>query len=243
MNIKGFDENLKCRGYQFEVGKTYDTGKSELKLCTDTVFHYCKSLQKVHDYYICDDTNRFCEIEVLGKEITDGEKCGSNKIKIIREIVDEELNILKGYVNGNTGLFNSGNRNSGNMNSGYRNSGNRNSGYSNSGYRNSGDWNSGNWNLCNRETGFFNTITPKKINVFNKPCNIEVWKNAVKPSFIYFNLTELVNDKLVTYEYKEAFQKSYNNLSEEEKIKQTEQLKALPNFDADVFYEISGIRI
>ena len=44
-------------------------------------------------------------------------------------------------------------------------------------------------------------------------------------------------------DYKEAFQKSYNDLSDEEKVKQTALLKALPNFDVDVFFEISGIRV
>ncbi len=166
MKIKGFDEDLKCRGYQFEVGKTYDTGAkdNELDLCSDKVFHYCDSLRKVHGYYSVkpEENNRFCEIEVLGMEVTDGNKCGSNKIKIIREIVGEELNVLKGLTNGNTGLFNSGNYNSGNCNSGnrnsgYFNSGNCNSGNYNSGNRNSGNYNSGNYNSGNCNSGNYNS--------------------------------------------------------------------------------------
>ena len=199
MKIKGFDKDLKCREYQFEVGKTYEIklpdGYELTKedLCSDKVFHYCDSLRKVHGYYSVEpnDHNRFCEVEVLGNEITDGEKCGSNKIKIIREIIGEELNILKGLINGNTGLFNSGNRNSGNYNSGnfnsgygnsgYGNSGDYNSGYYNSGYynsgnynsgnfnsgcrnsgcRNSGDYNSGDYNSCDYSSGLFCTQDPK----------------------------------------------------------------------------------
>ena len=184
MRIKGFDKNLCCRGMQFEVGTEYKIEKNEpLKLCSDTVYHYCDSLQKVHDFYSCEEkeNNRFCEIEVLGVEITDGKKFGSNHIKIVREIVGEELNTLKGLVNGNTGLFNSGYRNSGyrnsgdrnsgdmnsgDMNSGYGNSGYRNSGYGNSGdrnsgYGNSGDGNSGIFNSCNYSSGVFCNIDPK----------------------------------------------------------------------------------
>ena len=165
MKIKGFDKDLKCREYQFEVGKTYEIklpdGYELTKedLCSDKVFHYCDSLRKVHGYYSVEpnDHNRFCEVEVLGNEITDGEKCGSNKIKIIREIIGEELNILKGLINGNTGLFNSGNRNSGNYNSGNFNSGYGNSGYGNSGYGNSGDYNSGYYNSGYYNSGNYNS--------------------------------------------------------------------------------------
>ena len=199
MKIKGFDKDLKCRGYQFEVGKTYeiklpdDYELTKEDLCSDKVFHYCDSLRKVHGYYSVEPTdhNRFCEVEVLGREVTDGDKCGSNKIKVIREIVGEELDILKGLINGNTGVFNSGScnsgyhnsgyynsgdhnsgdRNSGDHNSGYRNSGYHNSGYRNSGYHNngyynsgdhnSGDRNSGDFNSCDYSSGLFCTQDPK----------------------------------------------------------------------------------
>ena len=189
MKIKGFDENLKCRGYQFEIGKTYEIklpdGYELTKedLCSDKVFHYCNSLRKVHGYYSVEpeENNRFCEIEVLGREVTDGDKCGSNKIKIIREIAEKELDVLRGLINGNTGFFNSGDYNSGNYNSGYRNSGYgnsgdcnsgdcnsgsynsgyRNSGYGNSGNCNSGYCNSGYFNSCDYSSGLFCTQDPK----------------------------------------------------------------------------------
>ena len=191
MKIKGFDRNLCCRGVQFEVGKTYDTGAKddEIRLCSNTVYHYCDNIEQVHTHYSCNPAqqNRFCEIEVLGAEVADGKKCGSNKIRLVREIVGDELKTLIGQINGNTGLFNSGfwnsgyqnsgnwnsgnwnsgnwnsgnrnsgNQNSGNQNSGNRNSGNQNSGDWNSGFWNSGNWNSGNWNSGNRNSGDWNS--------------------------------------------------------------------------------------
>ena len=176
MRIKGFDKNLCCRGMQYEVGKEYTTDGKGLTiddLCSNKVLHYCDSIQKAHWYYSCKDNgNRYCEIEVLGEEVTDGHKYGSNHIKIVREITGEELNTLKGYINGNIGLFNSGYSNSGNWNngnwnsgddnighwnSGNNNSGKYNSGFFNSGYSNSGNRNRGHWNSGNRNSGDYNS--------------------------------------------------------------------------------------
>ena len=175
MFIKGFDKNLRCRGMQFEIGKTYDTGYTEnLELCSCKVFHFCKSLEKVHEFYPArvEENNRFCEIEVLGELVEDENKCGSNKIKILREITGEELAMLRGLKNGNTGLFNTGNRNTGDWNTGNRNTGdwntgnwntgdwntgNCNTGNCNTGNCNTGDWNTGDWNTGNCNTGDWNT--------------------------------------------------------------------------------------
>lgn len=203
MNIKGFDKNLCCRGFQFEIGKEYKIDSDELELCTDTVFHYCKSIRNVHDFYDV-DSSRFCEIEVLGEEVTDGKKYGSNHIRIVREIIGEELDVLVGRVNGNTGLFNSGSWNSGDYNSGnynsgrynsgswnsghcnsgIENSGNRNSGsYNsgdnnrgnwNSGDNNSGDWNSGDFNSCVNSNGVFCNEEDMNIRIFNKPSGMSL---------------------------------------------------------------------
>ncbi len=112
MYIKGFDKDLRCRGMQFEVGKEYSTGvaDADISLCTNTVFHFCDSLRKVHTHYsvIPKEDNRFCEIEVLGALVSDDTKCGSNRIRIVREILGDELNIMRGLTNENAGIFNSG---------------------------------------------------------------------------------------------------------------------------------------
>ena len=192
MFIKGFDKNLRCRGMQFEIGKTYDTGYTEnLELCSCKVFHFCKSLENVHEFYSAkvEENNRFCEIEVLGELVEDERKCGSNKIKILREITGEELAMLRGLKNGNTGLFNTGDMNTGDMNTGDRNTGDRNTGYWNTGDRNTGDWNTGDmntgywntgdrntgmFNVCDRSTGLFNT-EEKTVPIFNKDSGL-TWK-------------------------------------------------------------------
>ena len=82
---KGFDKNMQCRGYQYEVGKEYDMD-GEIKCC-DRGFHACKSPMEVWDYY--DMLNsRFAEVEQSGKIDEDGNstKVCSSHIKIKAEL-------------------------------------------------------------------------------------------------------------------------------------------------------------
>ena len=116
-------------------------------------------------------------------------------------------------------------------NTGSWNTGDCNTGYRNTGDSNTGDRNTGNWNTGDRNTGFFNTITPKNVLVFNKPCSCALWTNTVKPDFIFFEQTSL--------DQKEDWRKAYNNSDKNDKLK----LVNLPNFDVDVFCEISGILV
>jgi hypothetical protein len=158
----------------------------------------------------------------------------------------------------NSGDWNSGNWNSGDQNSGNQNSGNRNSGDRNSGNRNSGYWNSGNWNSGNWNSGDLNSTTPSTIRVFNKEIDTSVWSDATIPNFFYFDINRFVFEYemskeekkqnkgwkmaggyLKTMDYKEAWQESYRRASQEDR----ELVKKLPNFDADVFFEITGIRV
>ena len=235
MKIKGFDENLFCWGMQFEVGKTYYTGAkdNEIKLCSNTVFHYCNSIEQVHSYYSCDPAkhNRFCEIEVLGAEVTDGEKCGSNKIKLVREIVGDELKTLIGQINGNTGLFNSGNCNSGKWNSGYSNS---------------GDWNSGNWNSCNYSNGVFCNQEDKDIRIFNKPSGMsleEFWNSkyyeALQSEPLELTYWDNENKELKCRSYKDACAIWWSKLTEKNK----KIIQEIPNFDPEIFFDITGINV
>ncbi len=264
MKIKGMDKNMKCRGgFQFEVGEEYkiEHDGKPLKVCSDTVFHYCDSLQKVHDSYDCAKgiKNRYFEIEVLGEEVTDGAKCGSDHIRIAREILGEELEILKGHINGNTGLFNSGYDNSGNDNSGYWNSGdcnsgNCNSGDDNSGYWNSGDRNSGNdnsgfGNSCNGSNGVFCTEEDANIRIFNHPSGMSLsdfHRSEYYDALISapFRLTEWIENEqgetfLQTYTMEEAWARWWNELTEDNK----EIIMQMPNFDKGIFKEITGIEV
>ena len=164
IGYKATDKNGCCRGFKFEVGKTYTkaTPKEELRCCTDKVFHFCRELsaiEKESDYKLSE--SRIFEV-IAGDYVRSGDKYGTNSLTILREIEDEEKQEFLNSGNCNSGNFNSGNFNSGNRNSGNRNSGNRNSGDWNSGRRNSGNWNSrdfnsGNWNSGNCNSGSRNS--------------------------------------------------------------------------------------
>ena len=249
--IKGFDENLCCRGFQFEVGQTYHTGYTEdLKLCSCTVFHFCKSIQQVHDYYDVrpDRKNRFCYVEALGEVVESSDKCGSNKIKIVREIKGQELKQLLGLINGNTGLFNTG----------YRNTGYRNTGDCNTGDCNTGDCNTGDWNQCDRSTGLFNT-KERTVTIFNKdsgflfdevrdtewyyllrnrPFVLTEWIEYTEEEKEGSIIRQAIGGYLKEYSYKEACQNWWNSYSDEEKEYLAENI---PNFDREIFKEITGI--
>ena len=84
-SYKGFDKDMQCRGFQYEVGKEYDMD-GEIKCC-NRGFHACKSPLEVWDYY--DMLNsRFAEVEQSGKidEEEKSTKVCSSHIKIKAEL-------------------------------------------------------------------------------------------------------------------------------------------------------------
>ena len=265
IGYKAFDKDLKCRDFQFEVGKTYSTKakKKDLELCTDTVFHFCRELHKIEcvsNYKISE--SRVCEVIATGNVVTDGDKYGTNKIKILREIPREELYKYNSCNSGNrnsgncnSGDWNSGDWNSGDWNSGDWNSGNWNSGDWNSGNRNSGNCNSGDWNSGNCNSGFFNSDEPC-VRMFNKITDKKIDEINI-PYWCYFDLTVWVSydtatDKekeehkkeietcggyLKTLKYKEAWRLAWDKVDKD----QHKELLKLPNWDNEVFKEITGI--
>lgn len=90
---KAFDMNLRCRGFQYEIGKEY-THEGVVVAC-ESGFHACPNPLFILRYY-SPDTSRFCIVEQAGKisdEVGAGMiiKRASEKIKIVREITIQEL--------------------------------------------------------------------------------------------------------------------------------------------------------
>ena len=84
MNYKGMDKDMKCRGFQYEVGKEYETDKAVACECG---FHACEYPLDVFNYYP-PAGSRFFEVEQSGElSKNDGDsKVASTKIKIGAEL-------------------------------------------------------------------------------------------------------------------------------------------------------------
>ena len=234
---KVFKPDWTCRGYQFEVRKTFEEDVDPK--CCDRGFHFCTKASDCFNYYEFDCNNKVAEVEALGVIDThaDDSKCSTNKIHIIRELTWNEVLELVNLGKACTGLCNSGNRNSGN--------------------RNSGDWNK----TC-FSNGCFNTESPK-IFLFNKPSDwtYQDWLNSDARyilNCIPSNVLEWIWSDDMTDEEKTEHpehqvtggflkhieketgrQMWWDGLSDHKK----EIVLNLPNFDKTIFKEITGIDV
>ncbi len=82
---KGFDKDLKCRNFQYEVGKAYE--EKDAQICK-TGFHACENPLEVFRYYPPCNEHRYCEVEQSGTLSKSGDsfKVASTKIKIGAEL-------------------------------------------------------------------------------------------------------------------------------------------------------------
>lgn len=254
---KVFDPDWTCRGFRYEVGKTFE--EDVMPKCCEAGFHFCKELKDCFNYYPFNPDNKVAKVIALGEidEASNNSKCCTNKIQIVEEISWEDVLRMVNLGKGNIGFCNSGKHNSGNWNSG-----NHNSGKHNSGDDNSGNWNSGDWNETNFSNGCFNTEEPK-IYLFNKPSDWtyhdwlssdikhlldQIPRNVV--DWIWLDdMTdeekkehpeyEVVGGYLKILNESEYGQLWWDNLNEEDK----NSIKSLPNFDAEIFEQCTGIKI
>ena len=257
---KVFNPDWTCRGFQYEVGKCYEM--DEKPVVCKRGFHFCKNLLDCYEYYRFDENNKVAEVTAYGDiDIDEYEKkyC-TNKIKIEKELNwNEVLNMV------NTGKNCTGFRNTGDWNTGYSNTGDRNTGDWNTGDWNTGDWNTGDWNTGNWNTGCFNTVE-QKIFLFNKLSDwtMKDWINSEARSIFYdirISPVQKINKKDMTEKEKEQHpeyqttgfylkelrseeiaeerQKYWNQLSQ----KQKDIVMAIPNFDKEIFKEITGIDV
>ena len=153
--FKVFNPDWTCRGFQYEVGKIFEEDVEPS--CCDRGFHFCENAVDCFSYYSFNSDNKVAEVIAYGDVVREGDKCCTNKIKIVREIPWQELLTIVNTGKSCTGLCNTGDCNTGDCNTGDCNTGNRNTGDWNTGNCNTGDCNTGDCNTGNRNTGNRNT--------------------------------------------------------------------------------------
>ena len=83
---KGFDKDLKCKDFQYEIGKTYEEPTAEL---CEKGFHACEYPLDVFEYYAPGNMSRYCEVDLDDvsdkKSNKDSKRCGK-KIAMKAEI-------------------------------------------------------------------------------------------------------------------------------------------------------------
>ena len=86
LSYKGFNKDLQCRGFQYEIGKDYEQ-EGKIKCC-ENGFHACEFPLDVFRYYTPGENSRYCTVTQSG--VTDKEegdsKVASSKIHIETEI-------------------------------------------------------------------------------------------------------------------------------------------------------------
>jgi hypothetical protein len=252
---KVFNPDWTCKGKQYTCPGTFEEDVNP-SVC-NVGMHFCKNAADCFRYYDFDPNNHVAEVIAHGTVAEGEDKCATNKLEIVREIPWAEVLEIVNTGKACTGRCNSGNCNSGNCNSGDWNSGNWNSGNWNSGNRNSGDW-----NKTSFSNGCFNTVSPK-IYMFNKPTDwtLEHWLNC-RARY----LLNQIDDCPLEYVW-------FDSMTDEEKAAHPEAettggylkerttadnarkwwaglsaddrniIFSLPNFDAEIFKEITGIDV
>ncbi|MBO7595321.1 MAG: hypothetical protein J6T12_10145 [Salinivirgaceae bacterium] len=106
--IKGFDENLKGRDFQYEIGKTYTIDEDKVEIC-ECGFHAIpedSDPMNVFNFYppagVNGTKSRYCEVELNGVIKENNEKAASSSITIVREIgINGVIAAHEAYVKAN----------------------------------------------------------------------------------------------------------------------------------------------
>lgn len=223
--FKVFNHDWTCRDKQYTCPGVFEENVTP-SVCNQGM-HFCKRAVDCFNYYSFTTDNKVAEVIAYGDVIENGNKCCTNKLEIVREIQWAELLEIVNTGKGCSGL------------------------------RNSGDW-----NKCSFSNGCFNTVEPK-IYLFNKPSDwtYRDWLNSdaryilnrIPGDVLEYICLENMTDgekaahpeAKVTGGYLKQIDKSkrrsdwWNSLDEKEK----EVIKSIPNFDKEIFKEITGIDV
>ena len=86
---KGFDKNWKCRGYQYEIGKTYEH-EGKVEAC-ESGFHSCENPLDVLAYYDISSGSKYALVKASGEISKNDDR--DTKIASSKITIEVELNI------------------------------------------------------------------------------------------------------------------------------------------------------
>ena len=248
MSVKGykvFNPDWTCKGKQYTCPGTFKEDVTP-SVC-NVGMHFCKNAADCFRYYDFDPKNHVAEVIAHGTVAEADNKCATNKLEIVREIPWAEVLEIVNTGHACTGCCNSGDRNSGDRNSGSCNS---------------GDCNSGDWNATSFSNGCFNTVS-SKIYMFNKPTDwtFEQWFNCRARRLLneiddcpleHVYLSDMTDEEKAAHPEAETTggylkecttagnaRKWWAGLSTDDR----NIIFSLPNFDAVIFKEITGIDV
>ena len=237
---KVFNPDWTCMNKQYTCPGTFEEDVNS-SVC-NVGMHFCKNAADCFRYYDFDPNNHVAEVIAHGTVAEGEDKCATNKLEIVREIPWAEVLEIVNTGKACTGRCNSGDCNSGNCNS--------------------GDCNSGDWNKTSFSNGCFNTVSPK-IYMFNKPTDwtFEQWFNCraryllnqiedCPLEYVWFDTmtdeekaahpeAETTGGYLKERTTADNARKWWAELSADDR----NIIFSLPNFDAAIFKEITGIDV
>ena len=226
--FKVFNPDWTCRDKQYTCPGEF---KEDVKpMACSAGMHFCPDLKDCFEYYQNNPNNHCAEVIALGEVVQDDNKCATNHLQIIREIPWDEVLKRVNQGKGCTGICNTGN------------------------------WNTGDWNSASFSNGVFCTKEPE-ILIFDKPSGMTFrqWRDSTACHLlnqIQFMPNVWVWDDDMTDEEKEAHPEYkttggflkvldtsdccvrwWENLDEY----QRRIIRSIPNFDAAIFKQITGI--
>ena len=226
--FKVFNPDWTCRDKQYTCPGEF---KEDVKpMACSAGMHFCPDLKDCFEYYQNNPNNHCAEVIALGEVAQDGNKCATNHLQIVREIPWDEVLKRVNQGKGCTGICNTG------------------------------DCNTGDWNSASFSNGVFCTKEPE-ILIFNKPSGMTFreWRNSDACCLlnrIQFmpNVWMWADD--MTDEEKEAHPE-YKTTGGFLKVLDTSDccvrwwesldeyqrniIRSIPNFDAAIFKQITGI--